>query len=237
MTHVELPGDTSATEAMKANTIKSAGTPVLFDTVRASGPEGIRFDEWYANEHLAALAAAPGVRRLRRYAVPSRSSYFVAAEWDATAGFQSPPFTIEPPASAAHFERFVGRPIGSQRRRDVGEDAADAAVAYPVFFAVPEGDHGPFNRWYDEEHIEMLLACPHWVGCRRFAVDASPGVGWTHVALHYLTDLSSLRSKERDAARCTPWRRRLEEQPWFKAEYRVCYHLQDFVGSKSRDTR
>ena len=222
----DLPGESSATPEMRGNVLVYAGTPALFDTVRASGPGGIRVDTWYANAHLAALSRAPGMRDLRCYAAPSRASYVVIAEWNGSVSANAVPrVDAAPPASVERVERFLGAPLGNQRRRDVGEDVIDSALAYPVLFNVPAERQRAFNRWYDEEHCAMLLACPQWVMCRRFRIVAGDEVGWTHVALHYLTDLRALQSPERDSARDTPWRRVLQADPWFKPEYRVCYPL------------
>jgi hypothetical protein len=110
----------------------------------------------------------------------------------------------------------------------VGEEVIDAAVVYPAFLRVPEERLAEVGRWYEEEHLPMLLACPQWVMTRRFRIRSPEGVAFTHVALHYLTSLAALRSPERDAARNTPWRDKLIAEGWFSPEYRVCYRLQDF---------
>ena len=87
------------------------------------------------------------------------------------------------------------------------------------------GAHAPplFSAWYVEEHLDMLLRSPYWPACRRYRIQ-NPGAGaWTHVALHYLTDLRALESPERDAARSTPWRARLDKESWFRGEYHPYY--------------
>ena len=60
---------------------------------------------------------------------------------------------------------------------------------------------------------------------RRFVVDAPGDDVPTHLALHYLDDLSALSSPERDAARKTPWRARLAEEDWYRGSYRLFYRL------------
>jgi hypothetical protein len=221
-------GISSATSEMRSSVVATRGTPVLFDTVRASEPDGIRFDVWYCNEHLRTLATLRAFTGLRRYAAPSRGSYLVIGELAEAAGSGVPegrPTSL--PASIADVERFVGGPLGTQRRADVDDSVLDAPVVYPVFFEVPEVREVEFNRWYDEEHLPLLLACPQWVMCRRFRIRSSSELRWTHVALHYLTDLRALQSPERDLARSTPWRRELAAEGWFKPEYRVFYRLQE----------
>ena len=84
------------------------------------------------------------------------------------------------------------------------------------------------GRWYDEEHLPMLLSCPQWVMTRRFRITGAHGTDFTHVALHYLTDLRALQSPARDMARDTRWRDKLIAEGWFAPEYWICYRLQDF---------
>ena len=214
---------------MREGIIATADTPVVFDTVRARGPEGIQFDVWYCNTHLPTLAASYPLRRLRRYAAPSRASYLALGELEepprrdpAESRMGSAPPIVE------SIEQFVGQPLGTQRRRDVGEEIVEAAVVYPAFLRVPEHRMAEIGHWYDEEHLPILLSCPQWVMTRRFRITAANGLDWNHVALHYLTDLRALASPQRDLARSTPWRDRLMAEGWFAPEYRVCYRLQDF---------
>ena len=219
----------AATRAMLDAVGTSPGTPVVFDTVRAKGPEGIQFDVWYCNRHLVALANQFPIGRLRRYAAPSRASYLAIGELDRLPGStHADPGASAAPAMVESIERFVGRPLGTMRRQDVGEDIVDAAIAYPVFSRVPAEREAEINRWYDEEHLPILLGCPQWAMTRRFRVEAAHGLDWTHVALHYLTDPRALESPQRDVARSTPWRSRLTAEGAFTAEYRVFYRVQDF---------
>jgi hypothetical protein len=225
----ESPPASVATPATRAAIVAGADTPVLVDCVRARGPDGIRHDVWYCNTHLPALRADHPVRRLRRYAVPSRASYLVVGELDsAPARRGGSTNAIAVPTTVEHHERFVGQPLGMQRRRDVGEDAIDAAVVYPAMLRVPDNRMPELGRWYDEEHLPLLLSCPQWLMTRRFRVTEARGLDFTHVALHYLSDLRALQSPEREVARNTPWRDSLIAQGWFAPEYRVCYRVQDF---------
>src|SRR3954452_18902417 len=73
----------SATRAMCEAVLRTDGTPLVFDAVRARGPEGIGFDVWYCNSYVPALASAHPTRRVRRYAAPSRGLYVAVGEVDA----------------------------------------------------------------------------------------------------------------------------------------------------------
>lgn len=224
-------GVSSATAAMRERIVPSAGTPLLFDVVRARAPEGIRLDVWYCNRRLPAISSKPGIGRVRRYAAPAWSAYMAVAE--VGAAFRTPHADredeTEQPALLST-ERFVGRPLGTQRRRDCSEShLLESAIAYLVYFNVPEPREAEFNRWYNEEHLPMLLASPQWGMCRRFRMTESNSMPWTHVALHYLLDLRALQSPERDVARSTPWRRQLEAEGWFVPQYRVFYPVREFT--------
>lgn len=223
---IESPSVSSATPAMREAVVASAGTPVVIDYVRARGPEGIKFDAWYCNTHLPVFADEYQMRRMRRYAVPSRTSYLAIGELDEAS--QRERDAIAAPAMVEHMERFIGQPLATLRRRDAGEDAVDAAIVYPAFLRVPQDRLQEIDRWYDEEHLPILLSCPQWVMARRFRITAARGTHYNHVALHYLTDLRALQSPQRDRARDTPWRDKLMAEGWFAPEYRVGYRLQDF---------
>ena len=225
---IDLPSISSATQAMRDGIVASVGTPAVFDTVRPLGPEGIKFDVWYCNTYLPALAAEYPVTRMRRYAAPSRVSYLAVGELQHVSRANPGKRTSSIPPMVESIERFVGQPLGTQRRRDVGEDIVEAAVVYPAFLRVPEKRLSEIDRWYDEEHLPILLSCPQWVMTRRFRITTTHELKWNHVALHYMTDLRALQSKERDLARSTPWRDKLLAEGWFAPEYRVCYRLYDF---------
>jgi hypothetical protein len=218
----------SATRAMRDGLVRSDDAPIAFDSVRARGPEGIKFDVWYCNAHVPSFAAAYQLSRLRRYTAPSSASYLAIGELDNVSDQKEiKRSTSAMPAMVEHHERFIGEPLGTQRRRDVSEDVIEAAVVYPAFLRAPHSRLPALSRWYDEEHLPMLLSCPQWVMARRFRITAAQGLDFTHVALHYLTNASALQSPQRDAARNTLWRDSLLAEGWFAPEYRVCYRVQD----------
>lgn len=218
----------AATRAMRDGVVDAAGGPIIFDYVRARGPEGVRFDVWYCGEHLCELAKTVQGAALRRYAAPARAAYLAVGEID---GARAAPAAIdlpELPAMVAHAERFIGEPLATKRRRDASADVIESAIVYPAFLRVPDERMDEVCRWYDEEHLPMLMDCPQWAMARRFRIAPGQGLDWTHVALHYLSDIRALQSPQRDAARKTPWRDALIAEGWFAPEYRVCYRARDF---------
>ena len=201
---------------------------VLFDGVCARRGGGIAFDFWHGNQHLPALRAALPASRQARYASAVRASmvsiFELAPDEDVNVALR---VSATPSETVDWQERFVAVPFSAHRRPDAHETGQPgcAPIAYPVFFAVPpEGEHD-FDNWYDDEHMNILLGCKAWLGCRRFRLLGSHPQGWTHMALHDLADISAIASPERDAARATAWRERLSANAWFKGDYRVLYRL------------
>lgn len=90
----------------------------------------------------------------------------------------------------------------------------------PVAISAPDSAIEDVDRWYREEHNEMLLRCTDWLRVRRYAIESIEGAGWSRLALHELSSADVLRSDEVRAAMGTPWRRRLAAQPWFLTEGR-----------------
>jgi len=218
----------SATRAMRDAIVTSQDTPILFDYVQAKGPEGIKFDVWYANTYLPALTQQYPSQCLRRYAAPACTAYAAIGELNAhTRRDQAVHTANATPALVEHHERFIGEPLATLKRCDTDANAINAAVVYPAFLCVPQDRLAALSRWYDEEHTPILLSCPQWLMVRRFLITSATGTDFTHLALHYLADLRALQSQARDAARATPWRDHLIAQGWFAPHYRVCYRMQD----------
>jgi len=203
----------------------SAFTPsgsIVFDSVVAESTNGIEFDDWYNNEHLNDLCRFFPDLVVRRYVSAPRASMTSIFE------LIDKSVTLNLESSLGSFiqshERFIAHPISSSHRPHA-ENWIEARIAYPVFFAVPDAEVIDFNNWYEQEHLDILFRCESWLACRRFQITNNHPKGWTHLALHYLSDVSALRSPERTLARSTSWRERLALRPWFKGDYRILHKL------------
>jgi hypothetical protein len=125
-------------------------------------------------------------------------------------------------------ERFMAEEITRAARRDAGSEPRDHPLLYAVWFTVPDSWAGELHRWYEQEHIPMLMGCPSWSAARRFRLLTTPRKAHsTFLALHYLADATALTSPERDAARRTPWRERLAREEWFRGTYQVFLRERD----------
>lgn len=196
-------------------------------------PEGREqdFNNWYNEEHIPLRMNVPGFVGAHRYIGVDEAVYLAVYDMASTAVLQCPEYvqvksegsarTKEMLSSVSGFTRYTGHSIGVQKRADFSGQVEDAPFVYVVFFKVPGDRVQEFDDWYEQDHIPTLLEHRHWLMCRRFFIESGEPEGWTHLALHYLGDLSALSSKERERARKSEWRSRLAEEPWFKGHYRV----------------
>ncbi|MCC6196457.1 MAG: hypothetical protein IT518_18550 [Burkholderiales bacterium] len=197
---------------------------IVYDELTIERQDGYAFDAWYANHYLKRPLEQGLATTVRHYGSPARGAYlavYEAVDRQATDALART-LDAEHPA-VARAERFVGEQIFELAAAHARPDAIESRICYPVFFRVPAEREQAFDEWYDREHVRMLLECRHWSMCRRFRIRSAPDGYWTHVAMHFLTDPLAYASKERAAARSTPWRLRLESEPWFRSDNRVFF--------------
>jgi hypothetical protein len=190
-----------------------------------------RFNKWYDTHYIPSRMVLPGFISAQRYRDAERPSYLVVYEMDSLAPLRTPEYmklraqpNVESKwmlTNVTEATRYTGDQIFEQRQAGLNSDPLDAPVLVSVYFSVPDGRADEFNRWYNEEHVPMLLQCKDWLMCRRFAVDDGDPEPWTHLALHYLASEAALESPERAAANETPWRKKLAEEQWFRARLQV----------------
>jgi hypothetical protein len=87
----------------------------------------------------------------------------------------------------------------------------------PIPYEVPTDEVATLDRWYEEEHTELLLRCPAWLRVRRFAVDTVAGAAWNRLLVHDLATGGVLEAPEVVASMRTPRRLALAARPWFLA--------------------
>ncbi len=91
----------------------------------------------------------------------------------------------------------------------------------PIPYSVAGHEADELDRWYAEEHVEMLLRCSDWLRVRRYRVERVSGESWTRLVVHDLAAPDVLERTEVRAAMATPWRQQLARRPWFLAEPRA----------------
>jgi hypothetical protein len=207
------------------------GPMILFSEMAPDIDWEDRFNKWNDGHLIPARLAAPGFAGARRYKHVERETYLAVYEAEDAAALKSEEFLAveEYPttetrwmmANITDYSSYFGNQISSQQRDDLDADPLDAPILYSVFFSVPDEKEDDFNAWYTEEHVPMLLKCGDWLMCRRFLIEDGEPQPWTHLALHYLNDMSAFDSPERDAARATDWFARLSEEQWFQGSTTV----------------
>ena len=121
---------------------------------------------------------------------------------------------------------------------EIADDAKTlepASIMMVVAFCVPEERRREVDDWYAQEHAPLLLKAEGWLRARRYhGIESQGSAPWTHIALHDLDNIAVLDSKERAAARSTPWRARLCHESWFKNAGRWTYERMDVRADAGR---
>ena len=174
------------------------------------------FNAWYDTEHMAERLAIPGFLSARRWwrDCPAGEGRYLATyeltspgiletpEYLAYVGDNLTPWSKRSLANAKVFRRWACEQIAP------GNSAPDAR-ATALFLAccdVPAAHEEEFNRWYDIEHLPLLVQMPGVLGARRFrASTGSP----RYIALYDLADERVPLNADWQAAMRTEWAQRV----------------------------
>ena len=203
------------------------GATILFTEMSPDEEWEDDFNHWYDTHHIPARTQVEGFIGAQRYRDPDRPTYLAVyeiAEEDVLECADYQKVRAQPNAQTAwmlsniqNYSRYIGNEISYKLQGGADDTVLDEAFVYAVFFSVPDDRAEEFNKWYDEEHSPMLLECPEWKAIRRFEITDGDPQPWTHLALHYLSDVeAALSSIEREAASNTEWRKRLMQEAWFQ---------------------
>ena len=70
-------------------------------------------------------------------------------------------------------------------------------------------DPDDFEKWYREEHLDMLAKLPGYHRSLRYKIGPdtplTEGPTQPFLAIHFVDDISAFSSKEAEAANVTPW--------------------------------
>lgn len=188
------------------------------------------FHEWYDHDDIPARLRIPGFTGARRYVARAGSPRFLAvyelAELDALRSSAYQELKRNPSTRTARMlssvnglTRFV-----CEELRDTGPRPAAPWLSVAAF-AVPSVDEATFHRWYEGEHVPLLMRSALWWRIRRYRVTAGRGGPWTHLALHELASESATEAPELALACQTPLCRELASRPWFAESGRWLYEL------------
>ncbi|GJE88378.1 hypothetical protein PsYK624_044610 [Phanerochaete sordida] len=156
------------------------------------------FTDWYDNEHVPLRLEIPAFQSWVRWKAADGAKPTWAASYD----LESYEATLEPPYTTlaetrSEREKRVIQDLGVLERRTY--ELMDAPVPPPaarwdpkkpsryitfVSTEVKEGGDEVLNRWYDEEHIDMLSKVEGWLRSRRFVLK-----DWTRTGVEGKADL------------------------------------------------
>ncbi|MCI2422266.1 hypothetical protein MOQ72_33025 [Saccharopolyspora sp. K220] len=169
------------------------------------------FHDWYDTEHAPARMGIPGIRTARRY----RAADGQAPGWLATYDLDLEALETEQyrrlRAERSERERAILATLSTLDRRsyelltDHGQRTPEPApTIVAVAITVPTDYETELTRWYEQEHIPLLLATPGWNRIRRYR--RTTGAGPVFLALHELTGPEAFATEEYRTATNTPWR-------------------------------
>jgi len=203
------------------------GAAILFSEMTPPAGDEAAFNAWYDGHHTPShVNGVPGFLSARRYRKPEGPNYLAVYELASVRALETPEyksrkFTPDPPTKAmlgrvSGFTRYIAEETGTYRRADASEAALDAPIIHPAFFTVPAAHERDFDDWYTLDLIPTVLRCKDWLMVRTFRIVQHDPEPFTHMALHYLADLSAMDSPERAAAVASKLRARLAAASWFR---------------------
>lgn len=108
-------------------------------------------------------------------------------------------------------------------------------VAVGMKLTSEENAEEEFDRWYETEHIPLLMKIPGWLRTRRYKTShIAPEDPIQFVALHEYENVNGLGGLEHQAAMNTPWRNTIREK-YVASMWRRTYSAYYVFGPAPRD--
>ncbi|KAK4975616.1 hypothetical protein LTR66_010940 [Elasticomyces elasticus] len=211
-----------------------------------------QFHDWYNNEHGPTRLRLPFVSNGFRYRAQGQDPEWMAI-YDIV---DNDELTKEP------YTRLRTDAVKSQREKEtmkqikvdrkildlVGSRAAkhfrkleevkaegEKNCMVAVSFCIPAEKEQEVERWYEEEHIDMLSKVPGWLRTRRFVTSRiTPEDKREFLALHEFAPKNGLGGKEHKASMNTPWQKEIMENT-MSEKRRYVYDLYYTFGPAPRD--
>ncbi|KAK8214701.1 hypothetical protein M8818_002281 [Zalaria obscura] len=217
------------------------------------------FHDWYNNEHGPLRLRLPFVQNGFRYRAtdldgPGKGMHEWMAVYD---------LTDTQDLTRDAYMALRGPPVQSQRERDLrphvdidrrtfdlikswesqefrkleAVQAKQENVLVSVCLKLKEGvSPEELDRWYDEEHVDMLMKVPGWLRTRRFLTSPVDGKSeMEYLALHEYKPENGLGSSDEfEAATSTPWAKQMTGEKAASLRRRV-YSLYYTFGPAPRD--
>ena len=199
-----------------------------------SGLTEAQFHDWYNNEHGPTRLRLPFIANGFRYRASDLSSSSPASEtrpeWmavyditdmseltkEAYLRLRDPP--VKSPRESETMAKIkVDRKLYDfieERRSDAfkklesvdNEGQGNVMVAVALGLHPGEGKKDELEKWYRDEHMDMLSKVPGWLRTRRFVTSSiDPGAPVEYLALHEYAPRNGLGGPEYQAATSTKW--------------------------------
>lgn len=155
-----------------------------------------------------ALAAVNGVERVRCFHEPHGPRHLLLAELDdvpnAATGLSDFLGAYPPDVYGAPQVRTILATPVPGAVHGIARDGVEGPMKFVVVVVVAEAMEGEFNRWYDAEHIPILLRHEGWLGARRYRV---VGPACEYLTVYEVEHTGILDPATRADVRSTEWSR------------------------------
>ena len=195
------------------------------------------FHDWYDNEHVPLRMAIPAFLSTSRWTATddARPRFLATYDLASTDVLEQAPYNTFASTRSPRETDVIRRVQLLDRRTYVAlqpefapVEGYDAREPGPCLVTMqisirPELED-ELNKWYDEEHIELLSQVPGWRRSRRFVLQnagpakgtdaaavATKGTPPKYLAVHEWDSAASFETEEFKKATSTPWRMRMFE--------------------------
>lgn len=212
-----------------------AGKPgILLVFSEPGAVDDAEYNDWYSNEHVPLRLPIPAFQSWSRWvAVDSQKpSYLALYDITDVGAVNQPPYSTLADTRSEREKDIINRVAVLDRRTytkvdvpvpprqgDAYDVHSPGPYASVVSIHVPEEHEDDFNRWYDEEHIELLSKVPQWVRSTRFVLEDSGASGTDdslkpkgpggrapkYLAIHEWSGLEAFQTEEAKQAIGTEW--------------------------------
>ncbi|KAL9109780.1 MAG: hypothetical protein Q9227_005649 [Pyrenula ochraceoflavens] len=175
------------------------------------------YHDWYNHEHGPLRLKLDWIRNGYRYRERDSAdgTWMACYDLEKLSGFDEPSYnklrserslreSLIVPGQLNFLDRRIYSLISSR-----GSVSSPPPVVLVVVLKVKHEDVSEIDRWYEEEHIELLSKIPGWLRSRRFRLNWSEDLeeGITELlAVHDFDRENGLHGPEHQHARTTPWR-------------------------------
>jgi pimeloyl-ACP methyl ester carboxylesterase len=238
----------------------AATSGILYVTMQPKpGLSEVQFHDWYNNEHGPTRLRLKFCTNGFRYrandlegAEPSESKPEWMAIYDVTdmaeltqetyLRLRGPPVKTQREADTMAqinidrklYDFLESRESKEFMRLENVENEGQGNVIVAVFVDVNEGMTDQLDKWYTEEHIDMLSKVPGWLRTRRFVTSSiDSNAPKEYLALHEYAPNNGLGGPEFQAVTATPWTQEIMTKV-VKDKRRRVYDLYYTFGAASR---